>query len=230
VERRQRRSSKLKAANSRAVAGVDACPGGWIVVQLLPDGTAAVGVVKQFNEVLQLDVAVIAVDIPIETVDESPHEADTTARRFVGARRNSIFSTPIRAVLGSESHAEASRRQRELTGKGLSLQSYWLCRRMLEVNAWVKDDKRIVEIHPEVSFCELRGEPLRFSKHSPEGLAERRALLEQVGITIPRRPPRAKEDDLLDAAAAAWSARRYARGVAEPLPERHTERIGAIWR
>jgi hypothetical protein len=29
---------------------------------------------------------------------------------------------------------------------------------------------------------------------------------------------------------AAWSAARYARGEALPLPEGHVDRIGAIWR
>ncbi|MGH3037461.1 MAG: DUF429 domain-containing protein [Gaiellaceae bacterium] len=38
------------------------------------------------------------------------------------------------------------------------------------------------------------------------------------------------EADLLDAAVAAWSATRYARGEARPLPDGHVERIGAIWR
>lgn len=213
-----------------AVVGVDACPGGWIVVQLSSDGTATANVVRRFEKILALDVTTIAVDIPVGLVDESPREADKAAQLFVGARRNSVFSTPIRAVLEFDSHAEANRRCHELTGKGLSLQSFWLCKRMLEVDTWAKTDERIIEVHPEASFCALRREPLRFSKHTPEGLAERRALLEREGIDIPRRPPRAKEDDLLDAVAAAWSAARYAHGLAQPLPDNHRDRIGAIWR
>lgn len=34
----------------------------------------------------------------------------------------------------------------------------------------------------------------------------------------------------LNGAVAAWSARRYARGDAKPLPETHDRRVGAIWR
>jgi hypothetical protein len=37
-------------------------------------------------------------------------------------------------------------------------------------------------------------------------------------------------EDVLDAAVAAWSALRYARGEARPLPAGHSARIGAIWR
>ena len=36
--------------------------------------------------------------------------------------------------------------------------------------------------------------------------------------------------DFVDAAAAAWSADRYARGRAKPVPLGHRDRLGAIWR
>jgi predicted RNase H-like nuclease len=68
------------------------------------------------------------------------------------------------------------------------------------------------------------------SKHRQEGLNERRALLEEAGIDLPQTVPRVAEPDLLDATVAAWTASRYARGEALPLPEGHTERIGTIWR
>lgn len=38
------------------------------------------------------------------------------------------------------------------------------------------------------------------------------------------------DDDLLDAAVAAWSATRYARGEAVSLPDGHLDRLGCIWR
>jgi hypothetical protein len=80
-----------------------------------------------------------------------------------------------------------------------------------------------------VSFRELGRRPLG-SKHKLDGLIERRALLEETGIEVPETVPRLAEPDLLDAVIAAWTAGRYARGEALPLPEGHTERIGAIWR
>ena len=38
------------------------------------------------------------------------------------------------------------------------------------------------------------------------------------------------EADLLDAAAGAWTAARYAEGRASAFPPDHRERLGAIWR
>ena len=125
---------------------------------------------------------------------------------------------------------EARRVAVATTGKSISSQSYALRGRILEADPLARADARIVEVHPEVSFCELAGGPLRSSKHTPEGLRERRALLEEAGLVLPERPRGVPEADLLDAAVAAWSAARYARGEALPLPAGHTERIGAIWR
>jgi predicted RNase H-like nuclease len=47
---------------------------------------------------------------------------------------------------------------------------------------------------------------------------------------VPASAPRIAEPDLLDATIVAWTAQRYARGDALPLPADHSERIGAIWR
>jgi hypothetical protein len=76
---------------------------------------------------------------------------------------------------------------------------------------------------------ELARRPL-LSKRRADGLAERRALLEQAGIELPASVPRIAEPDLLDATVAAWSGKRYALGEAVPLPQGHSARIGAIWR
>ena len=116
-----------------------------------------------------------------------------------------------------------------LTGKSISAQSYALGRRILEVDEYAHRDERVIEVHPEVSFRELAHRPLK-SKHRLEGLVERRALLEEAGIEVPASAPRIAEPDLLDATIVAWTAQRYARGEALPLPQGHGERIGAIWR
>ena len=75
----------------------------------------------------------------------------------------------------------------------------------------------------------MPGQQLAYSKHKPEGLAERRDLLEREGITLPPPPPRVPEANLLDATVAAWTAARFARGEARHLPAGHETRIGAIW-
>jgi predicted RNase H-like nuclease/chloramphenicol 3-O-phosphotransferase len=212
------------------VAGVDACPGGWAIAIWHDDGSVELVRVTRFAEAVGLAVSAIGVDIPIGAPKRPPRPADVEARRFVGPRASTVFPTPPRIVLNAPDYAEALRRHRELTGKGLSVQAFHLCRRMVEVEPYALADERIVEVHPEVSFRELAGVPLANSKHTAEGLEERRVLLEAAGITLPSPRRGIPLVDALDAAVAAWSAARWERGEARPLPESYSERIGAIWR
>jgi predicted RNase H-like nuclease/predicted enzyme related to lactoylglutathione lyase len=211
------------------VAGVDMATGGWAVVVL--EGMHVVDVFRceTFADALLVEARVIAVDIPIGIPDHAPRPADAAARRFVGGRASTVFPTPARPVLEAPTYSQAREIATELTGSSVSAQTYALRKRILEVDDYAASDERVIEVHPEVSFRELARRPLQ-SKHTSFGLAERRTLLEGAGIELPESAPRVNETDLLDATAAAWTAARYARGEATPLPEGHAERIGAIWR
>jgi predicted RNase H-like nuclease len=212
------------------VAGVDGYRGGWVAVVLDASGRAEMRVAPRFEELVGLDCRVIGVDIPIGLPEVGPRPADVEARRFVGSRRSSVFPTPPRAVLETGTYAEACARARQLAGKAVSQQTFALRRRILEVDALAEGDERFVEVHPEVSFCELAGAQLKHSKHRREGLVERRALLEKAGVLLPEASVGVPQADLLDAGAVAWTAVRYAHSTALPLPAGHSTRIGAIWR
>jgi predicted RNase H-like nuclease/predicted enzyme related to lactoylglutathione lyase len=211
------------------VAGVDMAGGAWAVVVL--EGSRVVDAFRceTFADALLVDARVIAVDIPIGIPESGARPADTAARQFVGPRASSVFTTPLRPVLEAASYAEARTVATELTGKSISAQAYALRRRILEVDERAHTDERVIEVHPEVSFRELAHRPIQ-SKHRLDGLMERRRLLEEAGVELPASAPRIAEPDLLDATVAAWTAARYARGEALPLPEGHRGRIGAIWR
>lgn len=170
------------------------------------------------------EVEVVAVDMPIGLADNGSRRADLMARKFIGPRRSSVFPTPVRGALDGEIHAEASALSRELTGKGLSKQAFALKTRILEVDAWVRQSTvPVIEVHPEVCFAEMAGGSLEYSKHQAEGLSLRRSLLEAEGIVVPAdlwgMGRVAAVDDLLDAAAAAWSGRRFAQGTALSMPD-----------
>ena len=213
------------------VAGVDGFRRGWVAVALDPSGDVEVSTHATFDEVLASRAGVIAVDIPIDPPGLGSRPTDAAARALVGgARASSVFPTPPRAALEARTFAEACEVARTVTGKGISQQAFALGRKILEVQAHADRDERVIEIHPEVSFCELAGGPLPESKHTAEGLARRRRLLAEAGIELPAAVPGVPEADLLDAAAGAWTAARYAAGTAETVPPEHGERLGAIWR
>jgi predicted RNase H-like nuclease len=210
------------------VAGVDAWRGGWVSV-VAEDGRFVDSVLAQTFAVLLEklgEVVAVGVDIPIGLPSDGPREADLEARAFVGPRRASVFPTPPRSALAAATYAEARR-----LVPSLSAQSFALGKRILEVES---DLERVFEVHPEVSFTALAGRHLPYSKRSWNGQLERRWLLAQAGLELPDRLAggEAPADDVLDAAVAAWSATRKARGEARTLPADPPTRDGrlvAIW-
>jgi predicted RNase H-like nuclease len=223
--------SRPKVRASVLVAGVDGYRQGWVAVALDPSGDVAVSTHPTFQEVLSLRAEVIAVDIPIDPAGLGSRPTDAAARAFVGgSRASSVFPTPPREALEARSFAEASEIARRITGTAISQQAFALGKKILEVSALAASDERVIEMHPEVSFCELAGGHILESKHTPEGLERRRELLAQAGVRLPGAVPGVPEADLLDAAVGAWTAARYASREATALPAEHTERLGAIWR
>lgn len=207
----------------KLIAGVDGTKKGWAVVALEDGAFLLAELLSSFGEVLErhAEADVVAVDIPIGLPGgPEPRQADVQAKRFLASKGSSVFPTPARAVLEALSHKEATALAVQLTGKGISQQSFALRRKILEVDALVA--KRVVEVHPEVSFKAMADGAVLPSKKTWSGIMMRRSLLANAGIHLPDDPGDAgamPADDLLDAAAAAWSGSRYAQGEALSLPE-----------
>jgi len=130
----------------------------------------------------------------------------------VGVRRSSVFAAPTRDALEAETYAEARAIQ-----PSLSAQAYALRRAILDAEAHAS---AVCEGHPEVSFRALADRPLEFSKRTWNGQVLRRRLLEAQGIELPEqfKAGVVPADDVLDAAAMAWTARRVATARHATLP------------
>src|SRR5205814_2173372 len=120
-------------------------------------------------------------------------------------------------------------------GRGVSQQAYSLRTKIFEVAAWA-NGQPVYEVHPEVSFRTMADSPLSASKKTWTGHHERVQLLRQHGLTVDvdlrLAGMKATVDDVLDAVAAAWSARRIADGTAKRLPQADSHDSGpapAIW-
>jgi predicted RNase H-like nuclease len=210
------------------VLGVDGCKAGWIGV-VLHHGRVAAYVASLIGDLVGAaeaggDLDVVAVDMPIGLPDGGRRRADELAWRALGPRRASIFMTPVRAALAHADHAAASAESVRLTGGGISRQAFGLRSKLLEVDGWVRRaGRRVVEAHPELSFAELAGAPLATRKLTWAGAQVRRRLLADAGIHLPddlgAAGERAAVDDVLDAAAVAWTARRVAHGRARCVPD-----------
>jgi predicted RNase H-like nuclease len=107
-------------------------------------------------------------------------------------------------------------------GLGVSAQAHALGPRILHITKLAQSDPRLHEVHPEVSFRAMNDErPLGHRKKSAGGVLERVELLRLQGIEVTQldESPSAPIDDVLDAAAAAWSAHRIGLGTACALPD-----------
>lgn len=230
----------------RRVLGVDGARSAWVAVVLEAGAFTGCVVEETLEDLLRAhpDAAAFGIDVPIGLPTGATRPADAAARDFVGPRRSSVFDVPPDAVLRAPSYAEANALSKQRSGRGLSRQSYALRAKILEADR-LADDPRVHEVHPEVSFRALKGAPLESTKRSWNGLNERIGLLAAAGVALPEELPcgRVAADDVVDAAAAAWSAERIRRGVAVALPAdarpadaRPSEgapsgdaRIGRIW-
>lgn len=230
--------------DSSTVVGIDACKHGWIGV-VLQAGLVRAMFAPQIAELATLlrtaveidTISCVAVDIPIGLPDRGERPADRCARKLVGPRSASVFMTPTRYAMEATTQIEASRRNRELGGRGVTAQAFSLRTKLLETERWVCDtDLTVVEVHPEVSFRILNGAPLRDPKRTWAGATTRRDLLAREGIVfedLGDAGRRAGMDDVLDAGVAAWTARRYVEGSAislsDPSKRFSDDLPAAIW-
>lgn len=182
----------------------------------------------------------LAVHLPIGLLDHAQpggRQCDRAARKVLGSgRRSSIFSAPSRDVLDAATHAEANARSKagSSSGIGVSLQTFNITGKVREVDDALRSGRasldRVREVHPELAFWEMGSRGLMPpSKKTTAGIQERRRLLEGTGwftgldfgevlARFPRRD--VGRDDILDAAAACWSAGRLARSQEKRVPDR----------
>ena len=211
------------------MGGLDGCRAGWVLatatVGTAGDGPGvAVFVLSDLEPVVTAlasgSMVAAGIDIPIGLAERGARACDREARRMLGPRRSSVFPAPARAVLGASSYDEACEISRRAGRRAISQQLYNILPKIREVDRLQSPHRSrsqyLFEMCPELSFTVMAGAPMRHSKRTPEGRAERMAALRPaLGDVTPfvEPPPRgASRDDVLDALAGAWTARRYATG------------------
>lgn len=172
-------------------------------------------VVATFTDVLALTGGVLAVDMPIGLPDEGRRSCDAEARRMLGPRRSSVFPVPVRSALAATTFADVT---------GLSIQGWHLVPKIAEVDAcW---EPRVRECSPELSLAVVAGAPMTHPKRTPEGRAERLAVLGAnfPGMALTARG--AAGHDVLDAHACLLTARRIEAGEAIELGDGAVDALG----
>lgn len=214
------------------LAGVIPVPRGWLVASAKHQGATMAPeephFASSFVDVLDYKPAyqVIALFAPIGLLDtpiEKGRACERAARRLLGVpRASAIASAPVRAALDCATYEDA----RSACGGHLSPVRWRQVRKIGEVDKAIAPywQRTVFEVHPELSFLQLNEDrPLRYSKHTRAGIAERRELLELripgVERTLDARLGEVSRSQLLDAAACLWTARRIISRAISRLPE-----------
>lgn len=177
--------------------GVDGCPGGWFAVS----SGGEFQCFSAFEELLHwAGTALIYIDIPIGLPERRPRTIEASARVLLTGKGSSVFSIPCRAAVYAQDYASACEQNLAVFGRKLSLQAWYICRKIREVDTCLRQSpalaRQLFESHPELTFQLLNHNlPLQHSKKTAAGIRERISILST-------RLPRAQH--LYDAASARY--------------------------
>jgi predicted RNase H-like nuclease len=212
------------------ILGVDGCRGGWCAVPVESGPRIAVGdpfVVASFVDLIKLEPAVIAVDMPIGVPDSGYRVCDLEARSRLGRAWPRVFMTPVRAALEASEYREACLANQRVSGRQISRQCFGILPKIREVDDGMTPERqgRVFEAHPELAFAALNGgQAVLESKKGETGRALRWRLLRSAFRGLPEaptafRPLGCAVDDYIDALAVAWTGICISRGTAHRIPE-----------
>lgn len=205
--------------------GVDWSADGWLAVAFDAEEFDEAAVFEEIGQLWQQfeETAVrILIDVPIGLIDDGQtgRQCDALAREVLGARRSAIFTPPVREATRKRRYPAAKRVNERKTGKSLSKQAFNSSDAIAAVDELVghvpEARQTIRESHPEVCFRAFAGEPLRHSKRTAGGYAERMRTLAAVDADGPPTVQSTAEavagtdvavHDVLDAVVLAYAAR-----------------------
>jgi len=166
--------------------GIDGCKTGWFYFRF-EDGVGTFGVAASIGEILDRAPpgACALIDIPIGLKErgKTERECDLLARAMLRpTRHSSVFPAPCRQALKQPDYAAAAAKNRQITGRALSRQSWGIAQKIREVDDYLRASERarglLHEAHPEVVFCGLAGGPMSANKSTRDGFTERMTVLQ----------------------------------------------------
>ncbi len=192
----------------RSFVGVDGCRGGWVACP----SNGPIRLFPGFAELVDsYPGATFLVDIPQGLTQAVERDLESVIRARLPGQTSSVFPVPSREAVYADSFEEACRINKRNHGKKLSLQAWYICPKIREVDqallrtpSW---QRRIYESHPELCFRGMSDGRILAPKKTKEGQSERLGLLrehidadavfEQAVADYPRKL--VAKDDILDA-------------------------------
>lgn len=238
------------------VVGLDGCRGGWVAAVLRGGRGPELLQVASLAEVRARvpEAACLAVDMPLGWPRKEQgwrRRADVAVRKRLGRHGSRLFGVPPEAAMKQGDYPAALATCRRLGAPGLSKQVWNLREKILELEVFEAEGGAppVIEVHPEWAFRVMAVTAPGGQTHLPEagdspppGLAASKktwtGLRARLDLLAARHlePPgeiaggeRAGPDDVVDAVACAWVARRWLAGRARALPPDAESGEAAIW-
>lgn len=209
--------------------GLDGFSQGWVAVTLDGD-RRSIDFPRDISWLATQHFDRAAIDIPLGMNEDGRRACDQLARATLRPHGSRVFGGARRWLWQAFSDPDLANVEAGERGQSkVSRQLWHLGPKIMQADAFVQAHPSLDlrETHPELVFLRLNdGVPLR-SKHEPEGLSRRIALLKEHGfseldawLTTSRIGQGAKRDDVLDACAAAMAARDLSAALPGGAPPR----------
>ena len=189
------------------VAGLDGCPAGWLIFYGY-DNEFDFQLISSIEEATPIfeECRNIFIDIPIGLSSKAyQRQVEGQMRKLLQGRSSTIFTPPCREAVQRKDHAVANKFNRQVTGKGLSVQAFNISKKIAEVDNFLRTKRNfsLQESHPEICSKILKGQQERrdiIASISPDlDLSIEKALGQ-----YPKKQVR--PDDIIDAAILCLSA------------------------
>lgn len=217
--------------------GIDGCRAGWLMIKItgqLQVESCLLKSISEINDHINTATGSVFIDMPIGISDEvNNRNCDKMARKILGRRGSSVFPVPVRQILPIKDYELANSLNRQITGKGISKQTFNIMPKINELDRFMQKFERekpglMLEAHPELQFYMLNNEiDLQFNKKTAHGINERLVILSRIFTAAEQcfhmirekyLKKEAADDDIIDALVLAVAAEQC-RGDITFLPE-----------
>lgn len=219
-------------------AGIDGCKYGWILMKSNKDKIEYGGIFTSIQILLEThqDLDRILIDMPLGlSAKGKVRTLESFMKKELKTRHSTVFNAPCRESLSAKNHRDASQINKEIEGKGISIQTFFISNKIAEVDNLIKKNKdlknKIIESHPEICFKYLNeGIIVKSKKSSLEGIKERLNILQRYDSNLIELYNTVKEntkrkfvtkDDIVDSICLClvnkWSGKINMSFITDPL-------------
>ena len=218
--------------------GVDGYINGWCCCAI--NESITIHLHHSMNSILKSypSTKSIFIDMPLGLSSQKfSRQIDQEIRKLLPKnKKGSVFTPPCREALIKNNYKEANAINKDVTGKGISIQSWNLHKKINELDNLlinnINSRSLIHESHPELCFLKFNNSnPLEANKKTKEGIQQRIEIIEKeiknIGEILNNsmdkfRGTKIKVDDILDAIILAISAKKWEENGSRVLSQLNT--------